>query len=45
MLDLTPAGVCSGLIAFGAEFFMFQFTGNRLFIDTGFVVLHFAFLA
>jgi hypothetical protein len=45
MLYLTPADVQSGLIAFVAVFFMLQFTGYLLFIDTGLIVLHFAFLA
>jgi hypothetical protein len=44
MFDFTAAGVRRGLIAFGAEFFMFQFT-RRFFINTGFIILHFAFLA
>jgi len=34
----------SGLIAFGAIFFVFQFA-RRLLVDPGFVILHFTFLA
>ena len=44
MLDFTAAGVQGGFVAFGAELFVLQFTRNRLFIDSGLVVLHFAFL-
>jgi len=34
----------SGLVAFSAVFFVFQFI-RGFFVDTSFVVLHFAFLA
>ena len=44
MLDFTAAGVQRGFIASGAKFVVFQFSGNRLFVDAGFVVLHLAFL-
>ena len=45
MLDLTATGMQGGLIALGAEFFVLQFSGNRLFVDPGLVILHFALFA
>jgi len=44
MFNLTPAGMRSGLIAFSAVFFVLQLSSG-LFIDPGFIILHFAFLA
>lgn len=44
MLDFTAARVHGRFVTPRAELFMFQFSGNRLFVDAGFVVLHLAFL-
>lgn len=44
MLDFTAAGMHGGLSAFTAVFIVFQLARDRLFVDTGFVVLHFAVL-
>lgn len=44
MFYFTAAGVNGGLVALSAVFFALQFTCDRLFVDTGLVVLHLAVL-
>ena len=45
MFDFIATGVLGGFIAFATIFLVFQFTRDRLFVDSGLVVLHLAFLA
>lgn len=44
MLNLAAAGMQSSLVAFATIFLALQLTRDRFFVDSGLIVLHFAFL-